>query len=84
MTIIENKAIASHIKTIYQGNEIVIKADASLKITEASLLNSLGIMNQLEVTDNQVSISKSKFKPGVYIIRLNTSEGIYNIKILIN
>ena len=84
MTSIENKAIASHIKTVNQENEIVIIADASLKIIDASLLNSLGKMNQLEVIDNQVSISKSKFKLGVYIIRLNTSEGKCIIKILIN
>jgi hypothetical protein len=84
MSINENKAIASQVKTFYLQNEILIQADASLKITEANFLNCPGQMNHLQVTDNQVSISKSQFKPGVYLIRLNTSEGKYSIKILIN
>ncbi|MFZ4523488.1 MAG: T9SS type A sorting domain-containing protein [Bacteroidales bacterium] len=81
---INNLKVESQLSIRNSESEITITSKSNLKITNASLLNSIQQNTELQVNGNQVKVVKSHLPTGLYLVRVNTSEGNCTIKILIN
>lgn len=81
---IDNRTIESQLTIRNYESEISITPKRNLIIAGASLFNSILQNAELKVNGNQVRITKSLLPAGMYLVRLNTSEGICTIKVLIN
>ena len=80
---INDKTLESKIRVCSGGNTTVIKPAFNLEIIDASLVNLTSRTSPLQVISNEVRIDNSNYAPGIYLLRLNTSEGACTIKLMI-
>lgn len=80
---IPNKKVESQFSICTTESEIVIIPNSNLKITSASLQNSISQITKLQVVNNQVKILKSHHKRGLYFVCVTTSAGDVFIKLLL-
>ena len=81
---IDNQNVGSQLSTRNSESEITITSKSNLKIISASLFNSIRQITELQVNGNQVKVLKSHLPAGLYLVRLNTSDGNCTVKVLIN
>jgi hypothetical protein len=81
---IDNKTIKSRISIINSEREISIIPNGNL-ILEDSRLYTIGSLSfPIHPINNKITIRKSQYPVGLYVLHLNTLDGYYTIKMLID
>lgn len=81
---VDDNRISRMLTVRNNDNAIVISPSRNLQLTDACLINTVQQQLTLPVTANHVIIPKSSLPPGLYLVRLSTSEGNCTVKVIIN